>query len=86
MKHQFLTFLLGAILILTNSKTSAQTVIKFTDQSCKENCDAIKSLSSATTNKDMFLNFSIDGIKKIALKSSEVLMVEFNFYDESSSF
>jgi hypothetical protein len=86
MKHQCLTFLLGAILILTNSKTSAQTVIKFTDQSCKENCDAIKSLSSATTKQDIFLNFSIEGIKKIALKPSEVLMVEFNFFDESSSF
>jgi hypothetical protein len=86
MKNQCLTFLLGATLLLTNTKTLAQTVIKFTDQSCIENCDAIKSLSSATTNKDMFLNFSIDGIKKIVLKSSEVLMVEFNFYDESSSF
>jgi hypothetical protein len=58
MKQQCLTFLLGATLLLTNSKTLAQTVIKFTDQSCKENCDAIKSLSSATTNKDIFLNFS----------------------------
>ncbi|MBL7920447.1 MAG: hypothetical protein JNJ40_09040 [Bacteroidia bacterium] len=86
MKHQCLTFLLATTLILTNSKTLAQTVIKFIDQSCKENCDAIKSLSSGTTNKDIFLNFSIEGIKKIALKPSEVLMVEFNFYDESSSF
>jgi hypothetical protein len=86
MKRQYLTFILGAALLLTNSKTSAQTVIKFNDQSCKENCDVIKNLSTATTNKDIFLNFSIGGIQKIALKPSEVLMVEFNFYDESSSF
>lgn len=86
MKRQYLTFILGAALILTNSKTSAQTVIKFTDQPCKENCDVIKNLSAATTIKDIFLNFSIGGIQKIALKPSEVLMVEFNFYDESSSF
>jgi hypothetical protein len=38
MKNQCLTFLLGATLLLANSKTLAQTVIKFTDQSCKENC------------------------------------------------
>lgn len=86
MKRQYLTFILGAALLLTNSKISAQTVIKFTDEPCKENCDVIKNISTATTNKDIFLNFSIGGIQKIALKPSEVLMVEFNFYDESSSF
>lgn len=86
MKRNYFTYLFGAALLLNNLNILAQTVIKFTDQSCKENCDAIKNLSSATSSQNIYLNFSIDGIKKIELKPSEVLMVEFKFYDEASSF
>jgi hypothetical protein len=86
MNRNYFTFLFGAAVLLTNSSIVAQTVIKFTDQSCKENCDAIKNLSNVTSSQNTYLNFSIDGIKKIELKPTEVLMVELKFYDESSSF
>ena len=86
MKSNFFFLLFGAALLLCNSSIIAQTVIKFTDQSCKENCAEIKGLSSVTSSQNTYLNFSIDGISKIELKPTEVLMVEFKFYEESSSF
>lgn len=86
MKSNYFFLLFGAAVLLGNSSIIAQTVIKFTDQSCKENCAEIKGLSSVTSSQNTYLNFSIDGISKIELKPTEVLMVEFKFYEETSSF
>lgn len=79
-------FVFGVLIfICLTANVFSQATIKFLDQPCSENCNALKSLSSFK-NQACFINFSIEGISKIELKPSEILMVKFKFFEESSSF
>lgn len=85
MKNYFSKIILGAF-IFSSTMSIGQTSIKFLDQPCIENCSSLKSINTFKSNQSSYINFSIDGIKKIALKPTEVLMIKFKFYEELSSF
>ena len=85
MINKFIKIALVTVIHFSVIHLFGQTSIKFLDQSCSENCNTIKGINNFK-NQASYINFNIEGIKKIELRATEILMVKFKFFEETSSF